>query len=210
LADKENQVSGLRDFFGSSRNELWEKIAGDLGGEYKEGGILSNDVLRVRSGEWEITLDSYASGEGDALVTHTRMRAPFINKDGLYFKIAREGLFAHVEELLGMQDIATGDEYFDKHFLIKGNNEEKVHLLLKSPKLRTLIREQPQINFEIRDDDGWFGADFPEGVDELYFECYGLIHDKKKLEALFELFSTTLERLVQIDSAYDNDPEVEL
>lgn len=203
-------MSLLRAIFGSSRNEIWEQIAKDIGGEYEDGGILGDDVLRVRSGEWHITLDSYAVGEGDALAVHTRMRAPFINKDGLYFKISREGLFAPIEELLGMQDIAVGDEYFDKNFLIKGNNEEKVKLLLKSPKLKTLIREQPDINFEIRDDDGWFGTDFPDGVDELYFECYGVMQDKKKLKALFDLFSATLERLVQIDSAYENDPNVEL
>ncbi len=203
-------MSFLRAIFGTSRNEIWEQIAKELGGEYRDGGVLGKNMLRVRSGDWEITLDTYAVGEGDTLATHTRMRAPFINKDGLYFKISREGLFAPIENLLGMQDIAVGDEYFDKNFLIKGNNEEKVKMLLKSPKLKTLIREQPEINFQIRDDDGWFGKVFPDGVDELYFECYGILRDEKKLKALFDLFSTTLERLVQIDSAYENDPNIEL
>lgn len=48
------------------------------------------------------------------------------------------------------------------------------------------------------------------GVDELYFECVGVIKDTALLEALFVLFSLTLERLVQMDSAYANDPMVTL
>ena len=203
-------MTAQRSILGLSRDELWKQLAADVGGEYEDGGHLGQDVLRYRAGEWEITVDTYAAGDGDSLVTHTRMRAPFINKDGLYFKISREGLFAPIEKLLGMQDIQIGNEYFDENFLIKGNNDEKIKLLLKSPKLRNLIQSQPEINFEIREDEGWFGASFPDGVDELYFECHGVLNDKKKLKSLFDMFSTALERLVQIDSAYDDDPEVEL
>lgn len=203
-------MGAQRSILGTSKNELWEQLASDIGGEYKDGGTFGQEVVRCASGEWEITVDTYAAGEGDSLVTHTRMRAPFVNKDGLYFKISREGLFAPIGKLLGMQDIQVGDEYFDDNFLVKGNNDEKIKLLLKSPKLKGLIQDQPDINFEIREDDGWFGTTFPDGVDELYFECYGVLHDEKRLKALFDLFSTTLERLVQIDSAYEDDPEVEL
>jgi hypothetical protein len=203
-------VSVLRSILGSSRDELWEQMAKDIGGEYKDGGSFGQNVVRYSAGEWEITLDTYATGDGNSSVDYTRMRAPFVNKDGLRFNISREGLFAHLEKLFGMQDIQIGDEYFDKNFLIKGSDEEKIKLLLKSPKLKKLIQGQPDINFQIRNDDGWFGESFPDGVDELYFECYGILHEEKRLKALFDMFSTTLERLVLIDSAYENDPNVEL
>ena len=62
----------------------------------------------------------------------------------------------------------------------------------------------------IRDDQGWFNESFPEGVDELYFECSGVVKDEARIKNLFELFSLTLERLVQLDSAYENDPKVRL
>lgn len=64
--------------------------------------------------------------------------------------------------------------------------------------------------FEIRDDEGWFGSTFPEGVDELYFQCVGVIRETELLKSLFALFALTLMRLVQIDSAYEDDPQVEL
>ncbi len=38
----------------------------------------------------------------------------------------------------------------------------------------------------------------------------GVMRDVAELTALFELVSHTLTRLVQIDSAYENDPNVEL
>jgi hypothetical protein len=109
-----------------------------------------------------------------------------------------------------MQDIKTGDPFFDEQFIIKSNNRKKLKLFLADPKMKELIQGQPKIHLEIRDDEGWFGADFPEGVDELYFECVGVIEETERLKSLFDLFSVSLMRLVQIDSAYEDDPEVDL
>ena len=84
----------LRSAFGPSKSEVWLQIAKDIGGLYKDGGIFGRDVLRYQAGDWEITLDTYTVSNGKSSNTYTRMRAPFVNKDGLYFKIYREGFFA--------------------------------------------------------------------------------------------------------------------
>ena len=42
------------------------------------------------------------------------------------------------------------------------------------------------------------------------FSCYGVVKDTRLLRSLFEPFSTALERLVEIDSAYETDPRVSL
>jgi hypothetical protein len=47
-------------------------------------------------------------------------------------------------------------------------------------------------------------------VDELYFETYGVIKDPHTVKLLFELFTTILDRLVEIDSAYESAPGVNL
>jgi hypothetical protein len=138
------------------------------------------------------------------------MRAPFVNKDGLYFKIYREGFFSSVGKFFGMQDIEIGAPFFDEQFIVKGNSPEKIRVLLADARIKELIQQQPRIHFEIRDDEGWFSAAFPEGVDELYFQCVGAIKETTLLKSLFDLFSATLVRLVQIDSAYENDPKVKL
>ena len=202
-----------RAIFGPSKDEIWTQIANDIGGEFIEGGFWGEDVLIYKHGEWQILLDNYtvmmSTGTVTIPTTYTRMRAPFINKDGLYFKIYREGFFSSIGKLFGMQDIKIGDPFFDNEFIIKGNNPEKIKLLLADAKIKELCQEQPQIHFEIKDDEGWLGPDFPEGVDQLSFQC-GVINETALLKSLFELFSITLERLVQIDSAYEDDPKVQL
>ncbi len=202
-----------RGIFGPSKDEIWSQIAKDIGGEFIEGGFWGEDVLLYKHGEWQILLDNYTimmpTGTVTIPVTYTRMRAPFINKDGLYFNIYREGFFSAIRKLFGMQDIKIGDPFFDDQFIIKGNNPEKIKLLLADAKIKELCQEQPEIHFEIKDDEGWLGTDFPEGVDQLSFQC-GVINETALLKSLFELFSITLERLVQIDSAYEDDPKVQL
>ena len=201
----------LKSIFGPSKNEIWSQIAADMGEEFIEGGFLKGSpALVYKHGEWQIRLDTYTKDSGNSNRTYTRVRAPFINKDELYFKIYREGFFSDIGKFLGMQDIKTGDPFFDEQFIIKSNNRKKLKLFLADPKMKELIQGQPKIHLEIRDDEGWFGADFPEGVDELYFECVGVIEETERLKSLFDLFSVSLMRLVQIDSAYEDDPEVDL
>ena len=204
----------IRSAFGPSKDEIWTQIATDIGGEFIAGGFWGTDVLTYKHGEWQILLDTYTvttpAGQVTTTTTHTRMRAPFINKDGLNFEISREGFFSSIGKLFGMKDIEIGDPSFDKQFEIKGNSPEKIKLLLADTRIRKLCETQPNILFKIKDDEGWFGADFPEGVDELYFECAGVIKKTELLKSLFALFALTLERLVQIDSAYENDPQVTL
>lgn len=200
----------LREIFGPSKGEIWSQLANDIGGQYEKGGILGTDALRYRAGQWEITLDTFIVSTGKSSATYTRMRAPFINKDGLYFKIYRECLFSAIGKMFGMQDIEIGNRDFDNGFIVKGNNADKVRLLLHDTQLILLMQQQPGICFGVKNDDGWFGSQFPRGVDELYFQCYGIIKDEARLKSLFEMFSITLQRLVQIDSAYDNDPNIRL
>ena len=204
----------LKSVFGPSKHEIWSQIAGDIGGDFIEGGFWKKDVLVYRHGQWQILLDTYtvttSTGKTTSSTTYTRMRAPFVNKDGLYFKIYRHGFFSSIGKNFGLQDIEIGDPFFDDQFIIKGNNPDTIKRLLADDKIKLLIRNQPRIHFEIRDDEGWFGTAFPEGVDELYFQRVGVIKDTKLLKDLFDLFSRTLMRLVQIDSAYENDPQVKL
>ena len=203
-------MSKRRSIFGPSKDEIWKQIATDIEGEFIEGGFWGKDVIIYKHGEWQILLDTYVVSTGTSSHTVTRMRAPFVNKDDLYFQISREGFFSSIGKFFGMQDIEIGDPFFDKQFVIKGNNPEKIKLLLADDRIKELCQLQPRIHLRIKDDEGWFGTDFPEGVDELYFECIGVIKETERLKALFGLFCLVLQRLVQIDSAYEDDPQVTL
>ena len=202
------KTSKRKSIFGPSKDEIWAQIATDIGGEFIQGGFWGKDVLIYKHGEWQILLDTYVVSAGTSSYTVTRMRAPFVNKDGLYFKISRQGFFGSIGKFFGMQDIEIGDPFFDKQFIIKGNTPEKIKLLLADRNIKELCQTQPRIQLSIKDNEGWFGTDFPEGVDALNFECVGVIKETALLKALFALFCLILERLVRIDSAYADDPEV--
>jgi hypothetical protein len=130
--------------------------------------------------------------------------------DGFRFTIYRKNLFSGLGKFLGMQDIEIGDPEFDREFIIKSNFETKAIVFFSNEKIRRLIQAQPSIRLEVKDGEGWFGATFPEGVDELYFQVTGVIKDLERLKSLYALFSEVLHHLCHIGSAYENDPHISL
>ena len=203
-------MSILRQIFGPSQEEVWRQLCSEIGAEFVEGGFWRGTKVQARVKEWTVTLDTYTVSTGKSHVTYTRMRAPYVNKGGFRFTIYRKGLFSELGKRLGMQDIEVGDPEFDRDFIIKGNDESKVLALFGNPRIRQLIQAQPSISLEVKDDEGWFSASFPEGVDELYFQVVGVVKDVERLKSLYELFAETLDHLSHIGSAYENDPHLAL
>lgn len=200
----------LREIFGPSKGEVWESLADQMGADYINGGFWKGDKVIARVGEWSVVLDTYTVSTGKSSTTYTRIRAPYVNKDGFRFTIYRKGLFSDVGKFFGMQDIEIGDYEFDDSFIIKGNDEEKVRKLFSNEDIRNMIRTQPRFNLTVKNDEGIFGQSFPEGVDELYFSVVGVIKDIEVLKELFDIFSSVLNQLCIMGSAYEDDPMVSL
>jgi hypothetical protein len=200
----------LRRMFGPSKDEVWARLAAEIEGDFVKGGFLRGSKVEARAGEWTITLDTFTVSSGHSTVTYTRMRAPYVNRDGFRFKVYRGGIFSEIGKFFGMQDIDIGDTAFDEDFVVKSNDESRVRTLLRNPRIRELINAQPSICLWVRDDEGWFGTSFPEGVDELCFQVGGVIKDVDRLKALYDLFAEVLTHLCQIGSAYETDPKVAL
>src|SRR5262249_21017110 len=133
-----------------------------------------------------------------------------VNPGAFRFTIYRKAVFSDIGKMLGMQDIEVGDADFDRDFIIKGTDESRVRALLSSERLRALIAVQPELYLTVKDDEGWFGAFFPDGVDELYFLVGGTIKDLDRLKGLYDLFGEALDQLCRIGSAYHGDPKVAL
>lgn len=198
----------LRELFGPSKKEIWKALCEQTGSTFIDGGFLKGDKVIAQYRDWTITLDTYTVSTGKSSTTYTRIRAPYVNADGFRFTIYRNGIFSDLGEFLGFRDIEIGNDDFDREFVIKSECEDKVRGLLADPKIQELIREQPRFHLRVKDDEGWFGGAFPEGVDELYFRVPGIIRDMEQLRQLFELFSEILDRLCLIGSAYETAPEV--
>jgi hypothetical protein len=73
----------------------------------------------------------------------------------------------------------------------------------------TDVRAQQGRN-SVRDDEGWFGTKFPDGVDERHFAVTGIIKDLDRLTLIYELFAETLDELCRIGAAVTTPPNVKL
>ncbi len=200
----------LREIFGPSKKEIWKSLSDQIGSQFIEGGFFSADKVVAHVKDWTVTLDTYTVSTGKSSTTYTRMRAPYVNKDGFRFKIYRKGMFSEIGKFFGGQDVEVGFPKFDEDFIIKGNDEQKLRTLFANSKIRQLIEYQPNIRLEIKDDEGWFAKSFPEGVDELYFCVVGVVKDIDLLKALFDLYAEVLDQMCLMGSAYESNPHVEL
>jgi hypothetical protein len=201
---------GLRELFGPSRDEIWSQLSQEVGADYQKGGFFTSGKVIVTHKQWEITVDTYTVSDGKTSHTYTRLRAPYVNQDGFRFNIYRKSVFSGLGKRLGMQDIEIGDAFFDEEFIIQGTPEDQVRRLLQNADICQRIQNQPNIHFQVKDDEGWFRKKFPEGVDELYFQPYGVIKDQQRLKDLFDLFAAVLDELCRMGSAYTSEPGVSL
>ncbi len=197
-------------WFGPSKDEIWRQLCEEIGAELVDGGFWKGKKVQVYAKPWTITLDTYTESSGESHQIYTRMRAPYVNPEGFRFTIYRAGFLSGLGKILGMQDIEIGDPEFDEAFIIQGTDEFKLINLFADVKLRQMIKDQPKIRLEVKDNEGWFGPQFPENVDELRFQVVGVIKDIDRLKALFDLFAVVLDQLCRIGSAYKQEPGVEL
>ena len=197
--------------FWNSHEEIWKQFAAELKGQFVEGGWLKHDKVEAHWKTWTITLDKYVVSTGKTHHVYTRFRAPYVNADGFRFRIYRKSIFSGLGKKLGLvKDIEIGEQFFDDQFVIQGTNEDRVRAMLGRPELRRLIEAQPNICFEVKDDEGWFGTKFPEGVDELYFIADGVVKDVEQLRGIYKLFAEVLDYLSSAGSAHRRDPGVSL
>ena len=203
-------MSIFRELFGPGKKEVWRLLSAQTGSEFVDGGFFKADKVAHRYRDWIITLDTYTVSTGKTSTTYTRIRAPYVRAGDFRFSIHRSGLFSDLGAFLGFQDIQIGDEDFDRDFVVKSNCEETVRALLSDLKLRDLIGTQPKFDLKVKDDEGWFGTNFPQDVDMLYFSVPGILRDIERLKQLFEIFSGVLDGLCTLGAAYENAPEITL
>ncbi len=191
--------------------KAWKRLCGEIGAEFvredPHSGGRGRHKYKVAAQVkiWIITLDLFMGGietKNRTGVTFsswisTRITAPFVNKDGFWFTIYRRRA---LRKLFYKKDIETGYPEFDRNFIIKSNRVHKVRALLANQRIRELIQTQPYIDLKSsgrRDD-------------VLHFQEANVIDDFQRLKSLFELFTETLNQLVEIGSASEEAPNVEL
>lgn len=203
-------MNALRRWFGPSREDIWRELSTQIGASYVDGGFWKGDKVQARHGEWTITLDTYTVHANNAHAPYTRLRAPYVNPGGFRFVIYRRSVFTGFGKFFGMQDVEIGFPEFDQDFVIKGTSDSHLRNLFANVRLRELLARQPGGRLEVKDDEGWFGPSFPDGVDELCLQVRGVVKDLDRLKEMYELFAEALDQLCRIGAAYETAPEVRL
>ncbi len=197
--------------FGKSIKEVWRQLSDDINANYYEGTLFIGPRIWYTHNKWTIYLDTYTVSTGKSSTTYTRMRVPFINLKQFKFKIYRKSVFSNIGKALGMQDIQIGyDDWFDRDFIIKGNNELLLVRLLQNHNIRNLIEKQKNIVLEIKDNEGKFGPKFNENESVLSFMANGVIKDIDRLKNLFYLFEKLIDEFEIIGITINQTPEVKL
>ncbi len=198
-------MSERTEIFREHRKEIWRGLM-----EHLEQGEWDGRPIEVKHGPFPVVLDVHAEGGGYASRVVTRLRAAYQNKDGFRCRVRRANWLSDIATMLGTQDYQVGDERFDKEFIVQGTNEEAVKRFFADSELRELIFASPVDLGEIRDDEGDFGPEFPEGIDELYIHSRERLTAIEDIEAFYNVFAELLNRLCHLGSAYEDDPEIEI
>jgi len=200
----------LENVFGATHDEVWDRLAVGIDEISLAGQPWNGQQVTARVGRWTVTLDTDTATDRETFAVSTRLRAPFINKDGFRFHLSPEGLIGRFGKLLGLQDVQVGDAAFDRAFLVRSSDEAKVRQFLANPSIRAAMLELGRLCLCVKDDEGWFGTEFPEGVDELYLEVPRLVATQADLRRHFDFFALCLHQLCHIGSAYPDDPKLTL
>jgi hypothetical protein len=189
--------------------EIWQQLSRHL--TPRDGAPeWDGKPIRVVHGPFVLVLDVHSHLGGYATEIVTRLRAAYINRDGFRFRVFRHSPMADLVTRLGAQDVKIGDDAFDREFVIKATDEEKVRRLLARPDLRAAMLESRAHTIEVKSDEGTFGPDFPDGVDELLLEAPDRITAVGEIDVLYGIFAELLNRLCHLGSAYEDDPQLQL
>ncbi len=177
---------------------VWDEVTQRLQGQAAE---WDGAAIKVQHGPFVVTLDLHAEIEGHASLCITRLRAAFRNLDGFRFRLRRHGVLDSLVKWVGGQDIEVGDKTFDRAFVLKTNRPQELQRVFAGQDLRQALLQSSARLVEVRDDEGWFGPEFPDGIDELYLDAEERIVDAAGLRQLYRAFAILLDRLSTVGSA---------
>ncbi len=199
--------------FGPSKDGVWMPFASEIGAEFISGGIrdgwwAGESKLAYHYKDWLIVLDTYQNVITWNFPSFTRVRSPFVTKDGFVFSVRHKNLIDSLMDVAGFKHYETGNEKFDNEFVVNGNNEANIKALFSVSRIRFLISEIREFDLKVNTGEGILGDDFPNRVHELYLRVPEVIKDTHKLRSYIDLFSELLEQLYKIGSADEASPRI--
>ncbi|WP_196888477.1 hypothetical protein [Aureivirga sp. CE67] len=184
------------------RVKIWEQFAKEIGAVYN---CFENDeelVLEYKN--WEIKLDLIKKSK-DHCQSYTRLKVFISSLSNFKFDVHKEDFTATIGKFFGMQDVIVGDTAFDKKFVIRGNNEDKIKELFSNETLRNNLFDIDDFHLEITDVPIYYDYNFPKNIRILFFETYGEIEHIELLRKLFKSIMIVLDYLVTSKSISEKE-----
>ncbi len=163
---------------------IWEAFAEKIGGEYIPRKHWNSDRTLFHYKNFKIYFDYftyYTSGKASLSKTFTRVVNPYKSNDDFQFNIYEDELIFKIAKIFGFQDVKIGKEEFDKKYIIKTNNEQKLKNIFNSTTLQKKIENFENASLLISKKYGVWEEELPENEYELSFV---LNYHVKDLETL--------------------------
>jgi hypothetical protein len=186
----------------------WKSVWMDLADEVKGDFIEETNGAKVRvpMNPWTVTFETNTKGK-----PHSRILLPYDSKADFAFEIYNRNWIADAQKKFGLQDIIVGYEDFDRDFIIKGNEENKVKKLFSSEPLREMIQLQKAVRLSIHKNGALkaFGK-VPAGVNILAFDEDDELNSFDRLVSLLELMRAIMSQLCELGVATNKDPNFQI
>jgi len=194
----------------STRKQAWQAFSNEIEATYVKGGLLKSDRIEATFQNWQIVYDFFTMPVGQIILTYTRIRTPFVVKSDFKFRISKKSFLDKVAEKLGKSKIETGDQRIDDAFVIQSNSVEKIKSLLSDEKIKNLLLEKADSDFEISHGYKGIGRQFPNDCDGLSLVVLYESRDKEKLAFIYNLFGEILTSLLESGDICDEPIDVKI
>jgi hypothetical protein len=107
---------------------------------------------------------------------------PVANPEGNYLSLTQRNIFTEIVKRLGVQYIPTGDDEFDKRFVIVAKPDKLIRKLFGSPYLRQKLLQTRKLDIQLVESN-------------LNFRVRGFVNNIETLRELFDLVNEVAERV---------------
>jgi hypothetical protein len=166
------------------QKDTWKELASSLGMDYQRQDIRKGMLSAKVSGEYRgrsILLNTIRSGT-ELQALYTQIQVPVANPEGNYLSLTQRNIFTEIVKRLGVPYIPTGDDEFDKRFVIVAKPDKFMRKLFGSPYLRQKLLQTRKLDIQLVESN-------------LNFRVRGFVHNIETLRELFDLVNEVAERV---------------
>jgi hypothetical protein len=167
----------------------WGDLARRLGLNYEMGGSFSSQpqVTGTYRG-YPMLLDAVTHRSGKSKAYWTRVVLRLDNRTNLDLLLYDGNPLERAENVLGVKYVLTGDDAFDRRFILQGNPEGLATFLVSSVRLRAELSAHPHVRLRVQ-------------KELMSYEMRGIEIDQMHLQAVIDML---VELSAMIEGAMAN------